>query len=368
MVIDTVQAPVYDGFMLLVDNIGQANIDAAPLPKNYLVNNVVETNGPDGIEIDPPLDVFKDYYNSTASWQINTWGIESDTIQNLNVNDQIGFQTYEIRFTSSGSEYYLTGSNFGSQPWMKDDPKASDRVPFEIWDVGTTESEDDDYRITIKTMDTYASNKDDSNRVDQDGKWSRLTEGINAGDWEPLFGFLQDSTYSEPLPETSGSIPRANPEASRMGKFIISGDLPEVGTVIRISSWVPLSSADIFSVVAVQPDRENFAVASETTDEISVFPNPYFGANSLERDKYQRFVRFTNMPTRATVRIFTLAGVYIQRLDKNDDTQWLDWDLRNRDGLPVASGVYIIHLEMPNVGEKILKLSVIMETQYIDRL
>jgi hypothetical protein len=137
---------------------------------------------------------------------------------------------------------------------------------------------------------------------------------------------------------------------------------------MRISSWRPLTTADVYSAVAVQPDRENFAVASETMDKISVFPNPYFGANAIERDKYQRFMRFTNMPTQATVRIFSLAGVYIQRLEKNDETQFLDWDLRNKDGLPVASGVYIAHIEMPNVGDTILKLAVILETQYIDRL
>jgi len=164
----------------------------------------------------------------------------------------------------------------------------------------------------------------------------------------------------------SGRI--TNVANSRLGKIIISGDLPAEGTIMRISSWKPLTKDDIYSVVAVQPDLEDFAVASETKDEISVFPNPYFGANSIERDKYQRFMRFTNMPTKATVRIFTLAGVYIQRLDKNDETQWLDWDLRNKDGLPVASGVYIAHIEMPNVGDTILKLAVILETQYIDRL
>jgi hypothetical protein len=137
---------------------------------------------------------------------------------------------------------------------------------------------------------------------------------------------------------------------------------------LTIKSWNPLSPEDIFSVIAEQANTEDYAVASNSTDEISVFPNPYFGANPLERDKYQRFVRFTNLPTRVTIRIFSLAGVYIQRLEKNDETQWLDWDLRNKDGLPIASGFYIAHIEMPNVGEKILKLSVILETQYIDRL
>jgi hypothetical protein len=365
MVIDTVQAPIYDGFMLLIDNIGQNNqIEGT----NFVIRNLLETNGPGGTPVDPPLDVFENL-NSTGSWEITSYGI-NEPLQNMNINDWIGFNSYEIRFTEEGSEYYLAGSRPGFQPWLGNDPKASDRVPFEIWELGPTDSPDDDIRITVKTMDSYVSLKDDSNYVDQDGKWSQLTEGPNAGSWEPVYGFLLDSTYSEPLPDESGRIVPVPPDLtrSRIGRLIISGDLPEVGTVLKFNTWAPLSTEDIFSVVAVEPNREDFTVASETKDEISVFPNPYFGANALERDKYQRFVRFTNMPTRATVRIFTLAGVYIQRLEKNDDTQWLDWDLRNKDGLPVASGLYIAHIEMPNIGEKILKIAVIMETQYIDRL
>jgi len=181
MVIDTVQAPIYDGFLLLVENTGWINIGQVA-GKSFVLRDVFETNGPGGIELDPPLGVF-DNYNSTGSWQIASYGIELDPLQNINVNDKFGFQSYEIRFTSSGSEYYLTGSAFGFSPWRADDPKASDRVPFEIWDVGLTDSQDDDSRIAVKTLDDYASLVEDSNRVDQDGKWSQITEGPNAGDW-----------------------------------------------------------------------------------------------------------------------------------------------------------------------------------------
>ncbi|MGZ3884597.1 MAG: hypothetical protein ACXVPD_10370, partial [Bacteroidia bacterium] len=32
-----------------------------------------------------------------------------------------------------------------------------------------------------------------------------------------------------------------------------------------------------------------------------------------------------------------------------------DWDLKNQSGIPVASGLYIFHIDAPGVGEKILK-------------
>ena len=47
--------------------------------------------------------------------------------------------------------------------------------------------------------------------------------------------------------------------------------------------------------------------------------------------------------------------------NKNDDTPWLDWDLKNTAGEQVASGVYIAHLEMPHIGEKVMKVAVILE-------
>ncbi len=359
--IDTVQADIIDGFILNIFNTG---IEEIPSTRQYAVKEVIELKGPGGTDLgESGGDVFE-RLNSTGDWEISSYGIDLILMQNINIEDKyaIDYHNYEIRFTSAGSQYYTTGGQFSFFPWAKNDSIASDRVPFEAWSMGRPGTDTDDIQLVIKTLDDYASNQDDSTRVDQNGSWSQLENG----DWEPIFAYVPDTPYEEPLAETSGSL--RDHTVFKFGKFIISGNLPAEGSVIGINAWKPLSSEDSFSAIAVQPNREDYAVAEQTMDEISVFPNPYFGANSLERDKYQRFVRFTNLPTQATVRIFTLAGVYIQLLEKNDDAQWLDWDLRNRDGLPVASGIYIAHIRMPNVGDKILKIAVIMETQYIDRL
>ena len=359
---DTVTAPVFDGFMLqVVDLFQQALNDPINAGLTSFIKEVVETNSAGGSEVNPPVDVFENP-NSSGDWEITSY-YDEPLMQNINMAQAAGVNSYEVRFTSSGSQYYLTGAASSFSPWRGSDPLAADRVPFEVWDVGFTPSPDDDVRLTIKIMDEVSpAHAEDSVLVNTDGRWSQLDNG----NWEPIYAFFADSTYSEPLVDPSGVIRRGT--QFKVGKIIISGNLPAEGTVVRINTLKPLSGQDAFSVVAVEANTQDFAVASESLDKISVFPNPYFGANAIERDKYQRFVRFTNLPTQCTVRIFTLAGVYIARLDKNDDTQWLDWDLRNRDGLPVASGVYIAHLEMPNIGEKVMKLAVIMETQFIDRL
>jgi len=100
---------------------------------------------------------------------------------------------------------------------------------------------------------------------------------------------------------------------------------------------------------------------------INVWPNPYFGFNRNEANKYQRFVQISHLPAQATIRIFNLAGILVRTLLKNDPSQFAKWDLNNEKGLPVGAGMYIIYIDMPGLGTKTLKLGVIPETQFLDR-
>ena len=45
----------------------------------------------------------------------------------------------------------------------------------------------------------------------------------------------------------------------------------------------------------------------------------------------------------------------IRKLTKDSPITSLDWDLKNQAGIPIASGLYIVHVDVPGVGEKILK-------------
>jgi hypothetical protein len=46
---------------------------------------------------------------------------------------------------------------------------------------------------------------------------------------------------------------------------------------------------------------------------------------------------------------------------------FLDWNLQNENGLRVASGMYIAVVTSPNLGEKVLKLAIIMPQKQIQR-
>ncbi|MBI2503344.1 MAG: T9SS type A sorting domain-containing protein [Candidatus Latescibacteria bacterium] len=104
---------------------------------------------------------------------------------------------------------------------------------------------------------------------------------------------------------------------------------------------------------------------------VNVFPNPYYGINEAETSRYAHFVTFSHLPRRVKIRIFDLAGTLVRTLDETDKSnpadQFLQWDLSNEEELPVASGLYIAHVEMPEANKtKILKLAVIQEQQFLE--
>jgi hypothetical protein len=101
-------------------------------------------------------------------------------------------------------------------------------------------------------------------------------------------------------------------------------------------------------------------LAKEDIKKINVFPNPYYGANPQEASKHEAFVTFNHLPQRAIIRIFNLAGQLVRIIDKNSSEQFEIWDLRNDSSIPVASGLFIIYIEMPDLQEtKILKLAIV---------
>jgi hypothetical protein len=46
----------------------------------------------------------------------------------------------------------------------------------------------------------------------------------------------------------------------------------------------------------------------------------------------------------------------IRRLEKdNPNVSYIDWDIRNAKSLPIASGMYLIHVSAAGVGEKVIR-------------
>jgi len=97
-------------------------------------------------------------------------------------------------------------------------------------------------------------------------------------------------------------------------------------------------------------------------DEINIVPNPYYGGSLYERNAIETKVKIINLPTDlkndapVTINIFTVNGILVRTLTKGDSkSTFVDWDLKNFANIPVAGGVYIIHVNCPGIGERMLK-------------
>jgi hypothetical protein len=142
----------------------------------------------------------------------------------------------------------------------------------------------------------------------------------------------------------------------------------ETGDVVAISYANPFQiGVDTYRYTTTLATYSS-DLASDDVNKINVFPNPYYGVNSQEINKYERFVTINHLPDFATIRVFNLAGQLVRTIEKTEPGQFQRWDLLTDSGLPVASGLYIIYVDMPELGRtKILKAAIIQEQQILDR-
>ncbi len=96
-------------------------------------------------------------------------------------------------------------------------------------------------------------------------------------------------------------------------------------------------------------------LAKGALDLIKVVPNPYYAYSAYERSNLENLVKVTNLPQTCTISIYTVNGTLVRTLNKDDSRTYIDWDLKNQKNVPIASGVYLVHVNVPNVGEKVLK-------------
>ncbi|MEE3145164.1 MAG: T9SS type A sorting domain-containing protein, partial [Bacteroidota bacterium] len=90
-------------------------------------------------------------------------------------------------------------------------------------------------------------------------------------------------------------------------------------------------------------------------DMINVVPNPYYAFSQYERTRLETKVKITNLPERCSVNIYTVNGKLVRSFQKDSPVTSLDWNLTNNVNIPIASGIYLIHVDVPGIGERVLK-------------
>ena len=90
-------------------------------------------------------------------------------------------------------------------------------------------------------------------------------------------------------------------------------------------------------------------------DLICVVPNPYYAYSAYELTPSENLVKIVNLPEKCTISIYTLNGKLIRKFDKNEASTIQEWNLKNMYDTSIGSGLYIIHVNAPGIGEKIIK-------------
>jgi hypothetical protein len=126
-----------------------------------------------------------------------------------------------------------------------------------------------------------------------------------------------------------------------------------------------------FAIEGRQAKELDATGVENALDMINIVPNPYYGFSEYETTQFTTTVKITNLPPECTVTIYTLEGKFIRQyerdeiglvpegnnraIDRRQINPDLEWDLKNNKNIPVASGVYLVHVAAPGLGERTLK-------------
>lgn len=110
-----------------------------------------------------------------------------------------------------------------------------------------------------------------------------------------------------------------------------------------------------FSLKNMATEVTDLVAAEDALSLVNVVPNPYYAYSAYETSRLDNRIKITNLPDRCNVRIYTVNGTLVRTLTKDSPVTSVDWDLKNQAGVPIAGGVYLIHVEAPGVGEVVLK-------------
>lgn len=140
---------------------------------------------------------------------------------------------------------------------------------------------------------------------------------------------------------------------------------PQFGDVFKLVTKKPFRKGEYFEFTSQAPqfDKEK---AVNDLDKVAVVPNPYVGAasweaTSTEVGRGERKIFFIHLPRQCTIRIYTISGKFVKEIvhDSSIDDGQASWDLVSNDGMEIAYGIYVFHIDAPGLGQKVDKFAII---------
>ncbi len=319
---------------------------------------------------------FDDFFRVTTAFA----GGEGTILQGIRI---LTPDDYEIRFTEESSAFF---------PWST---QQLDSVPFQCWDIGNPDDPDDDIRLFPLIRDVeHVENQGVFNITNVDHPLSTVNNDP-VTDWiyfiHPYDGYPGTKGYAQLLnyirahPDSAvsdslwkyekegvaypgmGALTLVNwnggpvPDAEKpWQQYPYNQLLPEEGTIFRITTSNVIQLHDVFEFVVPEVIRGDVTLERAAVERVTVYPNPFLGDQVAMDGTLQNYVMFYHLPRKAVIRIFNLAGQHVVTLKKEDESQFLRWNLTNQAGKPVASGIYLAlveaYLSDGSVVKKTLKI------------
>ena len=294
----------------------------------------------DGIQviIDPAVET-ADYNYSESGWLVGN-GIMRIT-PSISEGPKMPWK-YQIVFTDNDSAYVgiastgtvrdENGSSIGS------DKIANPAINFYVQNMFFVDSTSGQYEL----MDVIAQDMNNNDTFDlfED----RIFVGAPAGNRWRATAFIIDFQLA-----TDATYP-------------LSGDVYQV-------DWDrPFFESDTIRFSVSSDDSLDTAELSSDMKNIKVVPNPYVMTNLMEPALSNPFLNqrrrllFTHIPAECTIKIFTVSGVLVDKIivENEPDNGIVHWDMLTREGLEIAAGMYLYHVESEVTGdEKLGKFAVI---------
>jgi len=145
-------------------------------------------------------------------------------------------------------------------------------------------------------------------------------------------------------------------------------ELPQPNDIYFATFIRPFHSVDSLTYKVLPEGPTKLDEIKNLMENIKVVPNPYVATNTMEPVlsnwlyNQRRQIMFTHLPARCDIKIFTVSGVLVDEIvvdnAANDGTA--HWDVKTREDLEVAAGMYIYYIKARDVdAEKIGKFAII---------
>ena len=178
--------------------------------------------------------------------------------------------------------------------------------------------------------------------------------------------YIEIETYQTKAPTVA--IPTWNIKLDTTGQWQ-RGPLivPTLGDEYMFILNKPFNRDDEFTFRSIAQKYDQNLANSEFDKKPFVVPNPYVGAASFEPQRFgvqgrgERRLEFRNLPPNCSIRIYTITGELVQTLqhDGNILEGYVPWDLRTKDNLEAAPGLYIFHVDAGAAGVHIGKFAIV---------